>query len=319
MADLEHWDKDEAWTIQATFAVSGTPTNPTTVAATAYKPDGTTEPYTFPSANISNPSAGVFRVTDTGDIVGTWYIEVVGTGSAAGRARHAIIIDPRWPADLLNTDALTTIEQVELLLDRVGTQGTSGQEENDKKLIADLVNAFSDAVHAYTQRQFKPTQTTATKLFVYDGNGSLSLAPYEATTVTAVVLYSDRPVGEQWTLIAADDYRLEPRQKTAESTYLSVTLPKVRSGGLTVDGDVVRQDLRGVQVSVTGTWGAGVVPSDVEYVVKAEAANAYMRATQRAPRGIGAEDFLGPDVGPLALSRRAQAILDFHSNREVVS
>jgi hypothetical protein len=205
-----------------------------------------------------------------------------------------------------------------MLLDRAGTQGTAADEEDDKRFLAFLINSFSDAVHAYTARQFKPTETAATKLYTYDGTGLLSLAPYEATAVTAIVLYTDRPVGEQWTLVAANDYRLEPMQKTPESTYLSIKVPRVRSGGLTVDSDVVRADLQGVQVSVTGNWGAGVVPSDVEYVVAGEAANAYMRASQRAPRGVAAEDFFGPDVGPLALSRRSQAVLWPHSNRTLI-
>jgi hypothetical protein len=201
----------------------------------------------------------------------------------------------------LNADALTSIEVVELLLDRVGQQGTADDETNDRSFIAFLINAFSDAAHTYSGRQWKPTEAGATKVFVYDGNGRLSLAPFEASVVTSVVAYTDRPVADQLTLTAQDEYLLEPRQKTPQNTYLALTLPA---------------SLReGAQVSVTGNWGAGSVPSDVEYAVAAEAANAYMRATQRAPRGIAAEDYFGPDIGPLALSRRAQAILDLHANR----
>jgi len=201
----------------------------------------------------------------------------------------------------LNTDALTSIETVELLLDRTGTQGTSAEEGEDDELLAFFINAFSDAAHAYSGRQWKPTETNTTKRFVYDGSGRLSLAPYEASAVTSVVAYTDRPVADQLTLTVQDEYLLEPRQRTPQGTYLAIKLPAV-----------LRE---GTEVSVTGNWGAGSVPSDVEYAVAAEAANAYMRASQRAPRGVAAEDYFGPDVGPLALSRRAQAILDLHANR----
>jgi hypothetical protein len=308
LADLTHYDANETFSVTATFTVAGTPTDPTTVAATAYKPDGTTTAYAYPSANISRTSAGVYVVTGTADQAGTWYVEVVGTGTAAGRERQTFVVDPRWPADLLATNALTSIEKVELLLDRVGTQGSRADEEDDDRFIAYLINTFSSAIQNYTQRQFKPVQAAATKVYAYDGSGTLSLAPYEATTLTTVTLFSDLAVADQVVLVAgysaSDHYYAEPRQRTAEGTYLHLTMPTIRS-------DVS-------QVTIVGNWGAGLVPADIDYVCAAEAANAYMRATSRAPRGVPAEDFLGPDVGPFSLSRRSMGILDAYANRVLV-
>lgn len=318
MADLTHYDRDEQFSVTATFSVNGTPTNPTTVAATAYKPDGTTEAYAFPSANIANPSIGEFVVTDTADQIGTWYLEVVGTGAAAGRERQTFVVDPRWPADLLAPNALTTIENVELALDRVGSQGSRPDEEDDKRWIASLINAFSTTIQNYTQRQFKPTETGAAKVFTHDGLGSLSLAPYEASTITSVVVHTDRPVGEQVTLVpgysTSDHYYPEPRHKTAQNTYLRLRLP-----AFSYDRSRWADRYGLIQVTVTGNWGAATVPQDIEYVCRAEAANAYMRASSRAPRGVAAEDFLGPDVGPFSLSRRSMGILDEYANRVLIA
>ncbi|HXH36039.1 MAG TPA: hypothetical protein VNJ54_16795, partial [Plantibacter sp.] len=304
MADLAHWDKDEAWIIEASFAVNGVPTNPTAVTATARKPDKTTEAYTVGSG-ITNTAAGTYRVTDTGDQVGTWYIEVIGTGAAAGRARHQIIIDPRWPSDLLKPIALTSIEDVELLLDRVGLQGSRGDEEDDDRLIAFYINAFSEQIQRYTRRQFLPLEANTAKVFRYDGSNTLSLAPSEARSISEIRFNTDQAVSAQQ-VITADSYRSEPRQKSESGTYLGLVLPTTLVGSSSYWADI--------QVSITGNWGAGIVPDAVQYVCAAEAANAYMRATQRAPRGVAAEDFLGPDIGPFPLSRRSMAVLDDYVN-----
>ncbi len=310
MADLTHYDKSETFSVTATFTVAGTPTDPTTVAATAYLPDGTTIAYAYPSANISRTSAGIYVVTDTASQTGVWYVEVVGTGTAAGRERQTFVVDPRWPTDLLSTGALTTIEKVELLIDQVGTQGTRANEEDSKRWIATLINAFSTAIKNYTERQFKPTETATTKVFVGDQRGFINLAPFEASTITSVVLYTDRSIADQETLAVGysyttDFYYGEPRNRTPEGTYLRLALPTIYEDR--------------IQVSVTGNWGAGTVPADVDYVCASECANAYWRSRMRTPAVTGLDDnYLGPDVGPFALSRRAQAMLEPYANRVFV-
>jgi len=308
VAELTHYDKDEIWSATASFKnAAGALTNPTTVTATARKPDGTTEAYTV-GAGITNPSTGVFVVTDSGDQVGTWYVEIVGTGAAAGRERAAFVIDPRWPSDLLKPHALTSIEEVELLLDRVGVQGSRGDEEDDDRLIAFYINAFSGQIQRYTRRQFLPLETATTKVFRYDGSNTLSLAPSEARSISEIRFNTDQAVSAQQVITAAS-YRSEPRQKSESGTYLGLALPTTLVGSSNYWSDV--------QVSITGNWGAGIVPDAVQYVCAAEAANAYMRASQRAPRGVTAEDFLGPDIGPFPLSRRSMAVLDDYVNGRV--
>jgi hypothetical protein len=269
MADQTHFLESSTWTVTADFGS----TNPTTVTATAFKPNGSTETYTYPSGNWTNPEPGTFVLTDTADVIGDWYVEVVGTGAAAGRARHAFVVDPQLPADLLHPDALTTIERVELVLDRSGVTGSSADDEQDMRLIAEYINSFSAAVQNFT----------------------------------------DRAVGQQeaWTpgdTGSDENYWPFPRNRTGEGTYLYLEVPRVHEYRYSY----WRHGNESYRVTVTGDWGAGVVPSDVEYVVASEAANAYVRATSRV---VSLEGQLLNDVGAFALSNRSRDLLEPYSNR----
>jgi hypothetical protein len=245
----------------------------------------------------------VYRIQDIGDQVGTWRIEVTGTGAAAGTDTFQLVVDPRWPSDLLNTNALTSIENVELMLDRVGSQGSRGDEADDLRWIARLINSFSKTIQDETGRQFMPTENAVTKIFSYDNTGSLGLAPTEARAITTVTAYSDIPGSEEvWTpaYTGGLDYWAMPREQTSEGTYLWLEVPRRYYWGR---GDI--------QVSILGNWGAGVVPEDVAYVCEAEVANAYNRATARVTSLEGLEV---NDVGPFALSRRSLDILSAYRN-----
>ena len=326
MTELAHHDLNEAWTVQATFKVGTVPTDPTTVAATLRKPSGAIVAYAYPGANIAHGTAGVFTVSDVGAEVGVHYLEVVGTGAAAGRERWSFVVDPRWPADLLNPNALTTIEAVDLLLDRVGTQGTRGQEEDDKRVIADLINDYSKLVLDYSQREFQPVTVDANpdvaRVFLYDGDSLLSLAPYEIRVITSVTVYSDLPAALRGPTagVLTNGYDAtglsfygSPRQKTPEGTFTELELPELSSGSRsysTWGGGLpsLGAGSRWVEVTVVGKWGAGVVPIAVKRVVETAVANAFWSARERDPQTPSA-DYL------IALDARAEEILDLYSNR----
>jgi hypothetical protein len=299
--DLVHYYVTDPVTLTTEFRVNGTLTDPTAVTATAIQPDGTETVYTYGvSPELTKTAIGVYNLAITASIVGVWYVIFKGTGAAAGSERHSFIVDPRVPSDLLKDFALTSVERVELELDRVGSQGGRANEEDDKRYIAELINAFSEEIRKHTRRQFKPTEDAVTKKLLLDGVGpSFSLAPYEARAITGVSLYSDSTAP---TVVAATGYRLGPRQKSSVGTYLALTLV-----------DYPNRSWDGVEIALTGDWGAGVVPDTVAYVCAAEVANAYVRASQRPARGAE-QDFLGPDLGPFALSRRAEAKLEAYVN-----
>jgi hypothetical protein len=304
MPDVAHFDKDEAWSITAEVRVNDVLVDPGGISATARKPDGTLVPYAFPGVNIAKDSVGVYTVSAAGDAVGTWELEVVTTGVGAGRSRHEFVIDPRWPQDLLDPHALCTLTDVELVLDRLGSEGTLGEEEDDRRWIATLINEYSQRVQDYTGRQFMPAPVgSATHLYSYDGYGMLLLSPYEARTITAVTLWSNMPVSDQVPLgigytLGQRYAELEPPDKSPEQTYLRLLLPEYRR-------------LRPITVSVTGTWGAGVVPDPVSRVTAAEAANAYLRGTRS-----NEPELTGPDVGAYELSESAKESLDAFASKE---
>lgn len=192
----------------------------------------------------------------------------------------------------LNADALTSWDNALTFLARTDVEGADLVD--DENFLALLINAASTAIARYTGRQFAPTETAAPKLFRYDGGGVLRLRPYEARSVSSIVLGTDLPVTSQRTLLAqtatqAAEYRLEPRQKTLLGTYTWLVLPTVR---LSESGEQL-----GSQVTVVGDWGVGSVPADVEFACLRAVAHWY-----RNPEG-----FLARRLGELDVADEADA------------
>lgn len=209
----------------------------------------------------------------------------------------------------LNTDALTTVQAVK---DELGNQGANVVR------IERHINAYSPAIRHFTGRQFFSEGASATeKVFPYDGQGYLSLEPYEARTVTAVKLYRDSATLVQ--TYAAIDWHPYPRQKTTEQTYLWLALAKFGRGGLPVANrallDVMQDDVYDLyDVGVTGTWGAASVPGDVAMACIIACVNAYRHEEGYVTRTVDdlgaareaeAEEF----VEPMSLPRDSRALL----------
>jgi hypothetical protein len=189
--------------------------------------------------------------------------------------------------------ALTSLEKARLQV--LGDADDTAQDER----LTDLVNAFSLSVINYVRRQFQPTEDGATKRFSYSGKGVIDLTviddqPYELRAVTAITLYSDMPASYQVVLSNGDasneaDYRLNPRNKTREGTYTwlllptQLSLPPVASTSPTRLGP----ELKEYEISITGDWGAGVVPSIVEKVVLRELANDFRNPEGFQNRSLG--------------------------------
>jgi hypothetical protein len=276
---LQHYDLGEPWQVTSTFSVAGINTDPTTVSAIAVDPTGAETTYTYPSANLTKTGTGVYVVSATASVVGTWYVLVTGTGAAAAKERHEFVVDPRLPGDTLATYALTTVEKAERYL---GDQGISirSTERDQDIAIAEAINSYSQAINDYCNRRFKPTETAATHTFTYEGKTYLGLAPYEIRTATTIVLYSDQPSASQWTLSSTPpaDYTLMPREKSILNTYTWLELPRLGY-------------YRCAAVAITGDWGPAAVPSAVERACLIAVANNF-----RSPEG-----FASRQLGPLAV------------------
>lgn len=187
----------------------------------------------------------------------------------------------------LGSDALTSWDNALTFLARTDVAGEALVD--DENFLALLINAASAAIARYTGRQFLPVENGEKKLFRYDGGGVLRLRPYEARSVSSVVMFTDMPVSSHRTLLAQTptqmaEYRLEPREKTTLDTYTWMALPTVH---------LPESDQHfGIQVAVTGDWGIGSVPSDVEFACLRTVAHWY-----RNPEG-----FLSRNLGELGMA-----------------
>lgn len=307
MAD--HFKQNELVTRTVTFLVGSTPTDPGAVTAKLKKPDGTAATYVYPThPELTRSSAGVYLLKVTGDQVGHWDERFEGTAPVSDVQEGEFYVDPSAfdAVSELATNALTTVDRAEVFLDRVGIQIGEKEEEEDRWFLTILINGFSSAIHRYTQREFKPkTSSPETRTFSYDGGGYLTLGPYEARTITAVVVYANDD-GERTLLVT--EWKGRPRQKSLVcGTFLWLEMPTF---------SLPHCDLS-MDVEVTGDWGAAAVPAEVELACLVAVANAYQRQEDFQPRvmdeieisEVGEGGVPGED-NRFALPRSARRLLD---------
>jgi hypothetical protein len=257
------YDVGDLATISATFLVNTgtiptpiwTPTDPTIVTCEVRKPSGTVDTYT--DVEIVNDSTGVYHLDLETDEAGDWWYKFVGTGDAEAVERGSFLVRPEGVhQSLLNPNALTSLHRT-----RSYVLGSASQDSADDELIF-LINWASEAIENYTKREFVPTPAlidgdpnpAATRKFDYAGGGFLNLSPYELRNVDTINLYSDLTTSQE--LVAATDYRLEPRGRTEQGTYLAVELIPGSRWHTSYDF--------GYEVEITGDWGMETVPADVE-------------------------------------------------------
>jgi hypothetical protein len=154
----------------------------------------------------------------------------------------------------LDPGALITLEDARLYVKR------KLNDDSADPILETLINEATVAIRNHTHRQFNLQDEAAdvAKKFRYDGTGLLPFAQLntELAELTSIVLYTDLEEYQQEEL-TADYYRLEPRNKTEEDTWLELALPELRYG-----------TLFGHEVTVTGKWGTTVVPRPVERACK---------------------------------------------------
>jgi hypothetical protein len=205
-------------------------------------------------------------------------------------------------------DALTDVESLRAWL---------GEEDAPEAALIDAINGVSRQIRQYLGRQLVPLEEDVTKRFVYDGGGILDLLETELRSAApTITLYSDMPTSEQVVLSAADasseaEYRLEPRGGTPEGTYLWVVLPRLQPKTVTTSSYAVDREDKLIEVSITGDWGAGVVPGDVKLAANIAAADAFRNPEGVEQRQLG-QGMLSADQDDeyaFGLSKRVRGIL----------
>lgn len=154
---------------------------------------------------------------------------------------------------------LCTLEDVRLFL------GKDDSDTSQDAVIASLISRASLAIMRDCQREFAPASSSAARVFRYSTPGRMSLAPYEARTVTNVRMDSDQasPV-----TLTASQYRLWP-VPAPDGTYLTVLFDGTEGSSSSAWRDRI--------VEVTGTWGMAAVPEDVRHACVVTAATWFRR------------------------------------------
>lgn len=154
---------------------------------------------------------------------------------------------------------LCTLEDVRLFL------GKDDSDTSQDAVIASLISRASLAIMRDCQREFAPASSSAARVFRYSTPGRMSLAPYEARTITNVRMDSDQasPV-----TLTASQYRLWP-VPAPDGTYLTVLFDGTEGSSSSAWRDRI--------VEVTGTWGMAAVPEDVRHACVVTAATWFRR------------------------------------------
>lgn len=302
--------------LEATFRDASGLGADTTVTLTVRAPDGT---LTTPTP--AHPSTGVYHYDLSASQPGLWWYTFKGTGGVAAADRNSFYVEEDWISSSgpLNPHALIALDEARLYV-----LGDVTDDTQDRKLI-DRINAYSEAVYAYTGREWKPVTTGATRTFWYPGYGMLSLAPYDLRTLTSITAFTDYPTTYQATLTAGSatvvgDYRtpVDPLTNTirwvdfGEHPFLYPSVPWL----LDTQWWYGRPSTR-YQFSVTGDWGIGTVPEDVKLAVKIAVAEGFRNPEGGATRTFGDLTITEPsDFGDTSadalwrgLPREARALL----------
>jgi hypothetical protein len=170
----------------------------------------------------------------------------------------------------LSSDAL--IQDLTVVRDYIGEPDAAARK------LEPIVDGVSKTITTYTQRQFWPdpepvlsggvdASVPEAKKFRYDGAGYLSLAPYECREVepNGVQMFTDWPQENWWTMADPTPtqfgmYRLEPRNRSPEGTYLWLSLLDTLQFGQTLTSGMLGESMPlsqigGLEVTVTGRWG----------------------------------------------------------------
>lgn len=234
--------------------ITNTLVDPTGLTAEARKPSGFVDDITD---LITTSGTGTYQVLLPLDQAGDWNVEIVTVDPDDTQRFALYVAADTVEASTLDDTALTTLSRARMHVLRNVTQ--TDQDE----LLAFYINASSQAIVNYINREPKPTDS-ATRTLNYDGEGVLSLDPWEIRTVDSVTVLAEGTTVPQ--TITTSGFRLEPAQRTREGTYLSLRLP---------DSYACYWDGWGHEVTIVGDWGMEAVPKDIEMACLVAVADAF--------------------------------------------
>lgn len=233
----------------------------------------------------SDPLAPQLRTftTEDGTALGYWYRIIF-------RDADGDVAQPTNPVQNLGTGFATVVGLTTLGALRLHVLRDSQDDSADDKLIL-YGETMSDRIADHCSREFLPDPASddddpVSRVFAYDGSGSLDLRPYDLREVETITLYTDRAAGSQQELTASQ-FQLAPAGRAKGGTYLSVdlllpTLVPLYAGF-------------GWQVTIEGRWGMATVPRPIELAVWVAVDNVMKNPGSLASQQLGGYQVL-PDV-----------------------
>lgn len=340
MARIPHRDIGDVWEPQATFSVSGTPTDPTNVTVRYMEPDGTIT-VLGPVAGgtggggITRVSAGVFKISVTLDAAGYWFARFEGTGAATAAEDHQLIVDPSLFYDNAGLDdrALVGLAETKDWLQTLNIETAEDLE------IVDVINDISDRFHEEAEREFKLMNATSdpnpqTRIFpveyvspfeywYIDGDlagvrdiTSRRVQVGDMSAVTTVEI-----LDTDWTTVletvAAADYTLHPTVRAAWEPITEIELHSTVTA--------LQPNMR---VRVTGDYGFPAVPGNVRRAVLDAVAETLDRDVEHYRQDVGAVPtaeagnvivFGRTGARPVSLPPRSMAVARSYRTRSPVT
>lgn len=312
MARITHYDQGDIWTPQATFAVGGTPTDPTNITVRVKKPDGTVT-VLGPVAGgtggsgIVRVSAGVFKTDITLDDAGYWAARFEGSGAATASEEHNAIVDPSefYESAQLGTRALVGLAETKDWLQQQNID-TAGDLE-----LARVIADVSDRIHHEAEREFKPSATNpATRTFAVEPTGASR--PWYIDGVYQGDLNRNRRtvrVGDLTSFTAVSILDTDWTTVLEAVTLTDVAAhPLVRQAWepireLEFHSDVTQLET-GMRVTVTGTWGFPAVPGDIRQATLDAVAAIMDRDVEHYSQDLGLQ--AGGESGNVIVIGRGQ-------------
>lgn len=282
------YQQNEPVPLQASFTLNGVGTDPSGgVTLTVEKPDGT---LITPAPTPTAEGAGVYSYTVSGaenDVAGVWNYAFQGSGTPAATEQGTFVVEATLKLSTLSTRALVSLVEA-----REYVLGNRLDNSQDYKLIR-RVNAMSDAVFSYTNREWLPV-AAATRKFFCDGRMALvNFGEYDLVSATSVTAFTDYPTADQDVLVAPSttvegDYRLGPvggMKPAGTFKWMEFSDRWVASWPYSWNG---------FQVTVIGSWGIGTVPDDVKEAVLIAVENSFENPERAAVRAVGPLSFQEP-------------------------
>jgi hypothetical protein len=264
----------ELATLSNTFAVGGTPTDPTTVSLTVTSPSGVVTTYTYAAAQITRTTTGVYTKDITCTEADLWQYVWTGTGAASDVTAGTFTV--------FGTDLQRNYCSLEELKSRLGLASTDTADDFELKLA---VESSSRWIEEHCERQF--ARVAGTRTFEAADAYLARVDDLVSVTTLKTDTAGDGTFDTTW---AVTDYQLAPVNPSSGSEQRPYT--QVRAVGSYTFPCYASRMSRSDRLQIVGVFGWPAVPLAVKQAALVIAAE-HLKMKD-APFGIAGYGEYGP-------------------------